>query len=436
MPGTPWRKLTDEEENKLLSRRKALTVIRATLATVAFAVTACAGIGSGGPLPEPARFEAYRRDTLGQLQARRHFQFADKDAELAWNGPGEWLPVPSRAGAKPDKGILLIHGLGDSPWSFHDVARQFAAQGFLVRTVLLPGHGTRPEDLMDVTLEDWQRVVEEQAAALRHDVGQVYLGGFSTGANLALDYAYAHPDVAGLVLFSPAFQSNSRYDWLTPVIGWFRPWLLEPDGRRPMQNAVRYMTVPTNGFAQFWRSSRAARQRLSERPYDKPVFMAVTQHDSVLDTGYLLDAFRNRFTHPASRLVWYGQAPPGLTDTQRVLVRSDALPQQRISQFSHMGLLFSPANPLYGEQGSLRICWNGQDEGAMRACERGEPVWYSDWGYREAGKVHARLTFNPYFDWQGEVMAAVLGGGAGLPDGQVADALPAAAGSEASRPAL
>ncbi|WP_354685184.1 alpha/beta fold hydrolase [Cupriavidus necator] len=137
--------------------------------------------------------------------------------------------------------------------------------------MLLPGHGTRPEDLLDVTLEDWQRVVQEQADALRRDVAQVYLGGFSTGANLALDYAYAHPDVAGLVLFSPA-------------------------------------------------------------------------------------------------------------------------------------------DPLYGEQGSLRICWNGQDEPALMACERGEPVWYSDWGYREAGKVHARLTFNPYFDWQGEVIAGVMGG--------------------------
>lgn len=36
------------------------------------------------------------------------------------------------------------------------------------------------------------------------------------------------------------------------------------------------------------------------------------------------------------------------------------------------------------------------------------PVWYSDWDYREDGKVHARLTFNPSFDWQASVMADVL----------------------------
>jgi hypothetical protein len=36
-------------------------------------------------------------------------------------------------------------------------------------------------------------------------------------------------------------------------------------------------------------------------------------------------------------------------------------------------------------------------------------VWYSDWGYREPGKMHARLTFNPYFNWQLGVIDEVLG---------------------------
>lgn len=79
----------------------------------------------------------------------------------------------------------------------------------------------------------------------------IVLGGFSTGANLVLEHAYRNADIAGLLLFSPAFKSDSTYDWLTPWLGWARPWLREPDGVRPMQNPVRYMMVPTNGFAQF-----------------------------------------------------------------------------------------------------------------------------------------------------------------------------------------
>lgn len=374
----------------------------ASLAT-ALLLAACAGGSTPSPDIPPRDFETYQAQTTQWLREHRAFQTPDAESELAWNAPREWRPA-----GRATRGVLLVHGLGDSPWSFHDIGEQLAAQGFLARTVLLPGHASRPEDMLDVRLEDWNQIVAEQLQSLGRDVDQVYLGGFSTGANLALHQAYVHPEVAGVLLFSPAFQSDSAYDWLTPWITGIRPWLLKPDGSRPTQNAVRYLTVPTNGFAQFYRSSRQVRQSLAAAPYDKPTFMVVAQHDSVLDTTAVLEQFMSRFTHPDSRLIWYGAAPPQAQDDPRVLVRPDRLPDWRISQFSHMGLLFSPQNPLYGRQGTLRICWNGQADATRGACADEDSLWFSDWGYQEAGKVHARLTFNPYFDWQAEVMAKVL----------------------------
>jgi len=350
------------------------------------------------------RFENYRQQTLELIRNQRNFQTADHQAELDWNAPRQWTPSEA-----PKGGVLLVHGLGDSAWSFHDVAQMLAAQGYLVRTVLLPGHGTKPEDMLDVRLEQWQRVVREQAQLLARQVPKVYLGGFSTGANLVLDYAYGHDEIAGLLLFSPAFRSNSGYAWLTPWIGWARPWLAAPNqGLRPMQTPVRYMNMPTNGFAQFYRSSALAQDRLHQRRYDKPVFIAIAEHDSVLDTDYVLDNFSQRFSNPASRLIWYGDLPARAANTPRVEVRKDYLPEYRISRFSHMGLLFSADNPLYGVSGSQRICWNGQSTPDTAKCMAGEPVWYSDWGYTEPGKIHARLTFNPYFEWQTQVMLGVL----------------------------
>jgi pimeloyl-ACP methyl ester carboxylesterase len=264
--------------------------------------------------------------------------------------------------------------------------------------------------MLDVTLKQWQQVVREQAQIMKNEVPAVYLGGFSTGANLVLDYAYEHPEIEGLVLFSPAFRPENTYAWLTQYIGWFRPWLASPnDGVRPMQTPVRYLNVPTNGFAQFYRSALLAQDHLADRPYSKPVFIAITQHDSVLDTAYVLDSFNTRFSHPESRLIWYGDSPATAAKTPRVLVRNDYLPQDRIAQFSHMGLMFSPDDPLYGKDGKQRICWNGQQAEDMQKCLNGEPVWYSDWGHREPGKVFARLTFNPYFEWQMGVMMGVLG---------------------------
>lgn len=377
---------------------------------IAFILIATTWTCSTAEAKELVPFLVYQRDVLNHLRAGRISDTGNLEAEVALNGPREWWPAKSGRGTKPEKGILLVHGLGDSPWTFNDVAQEFAKRGFLVRTVLLPGHGTHPNDMLDVELEQWQKVVQEQAATLKQDVKQVYLGGFSTGANLVTEYAYESDDIAGLALFSPAFKSSTRFDWMTPLISWVRPWLLSPEGGRPLRNAVRYFMVPTNGFAQFYRSSVAVRRALKKRPYKKPVFMVVTQHDSVLDADYLLNVFENRFTNPANRLIWYGTIPAKVSDTERVIVRTDHLPSHRISQFSHMGILFSPANNLYGEHGSLRICWNGQEEAATEACNGGATVWYSDWGYRERGKIHARLTFNPYFQWQNSVMLRVIDG--------------------------
>lgn len=401
-------------------RWAALALLLACAGLIAACATPAQAPAPHQPLGQ-ASFADYQRETVAWIAAHRTFEStteAGRQQEIAWNSPQEWLPRGPLRG-----GVLLAHGLGDSPWSFTDIGAQLAADGYLVRTVLLPGHGTRPADLLNARVADWQRVVDEQTAALQHDVREhageaapVWLGGFSTGANLVVAQAYRNPGIAGLLLFSPAFKTASSSVWLTPLIASVRPWLVQADGTpgsRPAQNGVRYLTVPTNGFAQFYRSSQAALQEIGVGHYDKPVFMVVAQHDSVLDAPFLLDVFHRHFTHPASRLIWYGELPEGAAaHDARVTRWPDRLPARRISQFSHMGVLFSPANPVYGENGSRRFCWNGQSPEALRQCEQGAPVWYSDWGYQESGKVHARLTFNPYFTQQSTLMAQVMAAGA------------------------
>lgn len=375
----------------------------AALAAAALAM-ACAsppGATSGAPTGQ-ASFDAYVRETRAWIAGRRAFQTASPAEELDWNAPREWRP----AGAAT-RGVLLVHGLGDSPWSFTDIGAMLAAQGYLVRTALLPGHATRPEDLVGVDLEDWRRVVREQAALLARDAPQVYLGGFSTGANLALEYALENDGVQGLLLFSPALKAGVAGGWLLPWLARVKTWVRQPDDVQAQQSALRYLNVPTNAFAQYHRSSVAVREKIARQVFDKPAVLVLAEHDSVVDVQHALQTFATRFTHPASRMIWYGALAPQATPA-RVLVRPDQLAAQRISQFSHMGVLFAPDNPLYGAAGSQRICWNGQGHIERARCLAGDPVWYSEWGYREPGKVHARLTYNPWFDWQGGVIRTVM----------------------------
>lgn len=370
------------------------------LAIMMLMLTGCQHQQTAQPPLGQASFADYQLQSRDYVRAHRAFQTLDKTAELTLNTPQEWRPSqPAR------KGILLIHGLGDGPGSFVDIAPALAKQGFLVRTVLLPGHGTRPSDLLNVSVEQWRQVVREQADILAKEVDTLWLGGFSTGGNLALEYAMTHHDrVQGLLLFSPAFKSNTAYDFLAPTVALFRDWLRPPSTVFPQQIATRYLRVPTNGFAQFWRTSASAQQWLARKSWDKPALIVLSEHDSVLNTRWILDHFDRSFPHPASRVIWYGVPRPEVANVSRILVKTDFLPQDRISQFSHMSVLFSPQNPLYGRKGSVLLCANGQPDDAAQRCLKGEEVWYSDWGLVEAGKIHARLTWNPWFDWQTAVM--------------------------------
>ena len=93
------------------------------------------------------------------------------------------------------------------------VADVFHRQGFDVLALRLPGHGTVPAGLMDVTAGDWMAIARLGVRWLRErlpDSVPLYLGGYSTGATLAVDYtldALVDPQLEipdRLFLFSPA----------------------------------------------------------------------------------------------------------------------------------------------------------------------------------------------------------------------------------------
>jgi len=124
-----------------------------------------------------------------------------------WNLTFE-LPAP-----KPKGAVLLLHGLTDSPYSMRALAELFAARGWHVVGLRLPGHGTAPAALTRVTWEDWAAAVRLATKHLRAKAGPdvpLVIAGYSTGAALAVEYALATlqgealPRAAGLVLLSPA----------------------------------------------------------------------------------------------------------------------------------------------------------------------------------------------------------------------------------------
>jgi carboxylesterase len=100
-------------------------------------------------------------------------------------------------------GALVVHGFTGSPHSVRGVAAALADAGLTVEAPLLPGHGTRMEDLLGTGWDDWFAAVERAWLDLVDRCERVAGFGLSMGGSLALALAASRPEVAGLALVNP-----------------------------------------------------------------------------------------------------------------------------------------------------------------------------------------------------------------------------------------
>jgi alpha-beta hydrolase superfamily lysophospholipase len=124
---------------------------------------------------------------------------------------------------------LLMHGLTDSPYSMKAMAESLYKRGMAVTVLRLPGHGTLPSMLTEMHDRDWQAAVRIAARdiAARTPADQAfYIGGYSTGGTLALQYtldALADSDLRRpdrVLLMSPAIELT-RIANLASIIDFF-----------------------------------------------------------------------------------------------------------------------------------------------------------------------------------------------------------------------
>ncbi len=128
------------------------------------------------------------------------------------------LTAPYRHDGGPI-GVVVCHGFTGSPASMRPWATALAEAGCSVRLPLLPGHGTRWQDLQATRWPDWYGAVQAAFADLRERCDHVFVAGLSMGGTLALRLAQVHGSaVAGLVLVNPSVLSKRRSMRLLPVL--------------------------------------------------------------------------------------------------------------------------------------------------------------------------------------------------------------------------
>ena len=345
-----------------------------------------------GSFPKPlADFSAYRENVLSYLKA---YSLPDRtEADIRLNLPFEL--IANEAVSYRGK-FLLIHGLNDSAYVWKDMAQALADRGYDVRAILLPGHGSHPADMLNVSYQQWLAAARQHLALWNVDESPMYLGGFSLGGVIASILALENQQIAGLLLVSPAYNSQLnkmlRWSWL---YAWYKPWMF--GGMILEDNPVKYNSIPINSGTQYYRATKYLKNRWNEETLAMPVLMVVSMNDSVVDVEYTRKLFQRRFVSDRKKLLIYS-SDASMVASKNEIIRPSAYPKRRILNQSHLSLINSPNNPLLGENGKQLIC-NGNEYPIFMACMRATGHWYgAQFTESPDGVAVARTTYNPDFD--------------------------------------
>ena len=377
---------------------------------------------------EVRTFEGYRR-----LEDRLFAELDEKVVAATPTGPAYALVRYSRGSAAdpvkqdadwnrsfelpaeaPTGGVLLLHGMSDSPYSLRTLGRRLNQQGYWVIGLRLPGHGTAPSGLLDVQWEDMAAAVRLGAAHLAAKVGSrpIHFIGYSTGAPLALDFALdalegkAAPVPAGLVLISPAIGLHpaaalavwKRRLSAVPGLGGLA-WLLVEREFDPF----KYNSFTTNAGEQVHRLTQSVAGRVEARARSHPdrvlppTLVIKSNADATVATDAVVDLLLGRldphrhelvlfdinrceaqsillFTDPqslATRVVGDGSLPFAVTLVTNEGLESPVIVARHQAPFSagfshteplglawpsgvislsHVALPFPPDDPLYGRR--------------------------------------------------------------------------------------
>jgi alpha-beta hydrolase superfamily lysophospholipase len=217
--------------------------------------------------------EVYARVPADQRSAvNRYFAGSLADPRRRtpnWNLTFE-MPV-----THPKGGVLLLHGLTDSPYSMRALAELFAARGWYVVGLRFPGHGTAPAALTRVTWQDCAAAARLAAKHLRATTGPdvpLIIAGYSMGAGLAVEYALATlqgeplPRASALVLLSPAIGVSPAAAfavWPARIARWTGWEKLSWTETPPEFDPYKYNGFTSNAADQVYQLTRRIREQIT-----------------------------------------------------------------------------------------------------------------------------------------------------------------------------
>lgn len=193
--------------------------------------------------------------------------------------------------------VLFLHGITGSPAAWFPIARAIHGEGISVSVPLLPGHGTRWQDLNATTWADWLDAATAELAALSRTHSRVVVAGLSMGGALALALGAGEEPPDELVLINPALYIDSP---LTPVLPVLKHVVasvpaIAGDIAHPDRCEYAYDRTPVAAIASFASAQKTLRDDLWR--IECPVSLFVSGRDSVVGPR-TLRTLRSRLSQP------------------------------------------------------------------------------------------------------------------------------------------
>ncbi len=398
------------------------------------------------------RVEVYDRVSAGDRNRFNRYHsgsLADPLAQkINWNRTFELGKADARGG------ILLLHGLTDSPYTMRALAERLHARGYHVIGLRFPGHGTAPSALTRTNWQDLAAAVRLAARDLSQRLGpgkKLYMVGYSTGAALAVEYSLARlqgeplPQMEKLVLISPAIGVSPAAAfavWQGRTASLFGASKLAWTDVTPEYDPYKYSSFPVHAADQVHAITQQIARRMAELGKSGSVaglprmlaFQSVS--DDTVSTPAVIDALFRRLAQEGHELVLFDLNRradaaalylPGTPEVRERLLQGPALPfdltiltnssiespdvgsvRRRagtgelasetthmkwpfgVFSLSHVALPFSPRDPVYG--GSRRP----QD----KIIYLGRPEALGERGLLAVSPANLmRLRHNPFFDY-------------------------------------
>ena len=195
-------------------------------------------------------------------------------------------------------GVMLIHGGGGGTAADMREIGQFIHEetGYSVLAPLLPGYGTRKEDLLPIQVEDWLNALRQYFIELKNEVQKVFLLGHSMGGVLALYLAGEYSKrVAGVIAISTPIKIKGFLIKFVPIfkhiIKYWKLNDLEEFARVTNGIWAGYESIPLSVIGKFQKLIKQNKKQLHR--ITAPVLIIQGHRDEFVTKGSPTHIFEN-----------------------------------------------------------------------------------------------------------------------------------------------